>query len=210
MNSRNGLRNITPVNTAIIIINVITFIVLEILGDTNSAWFMYEHGAAEAESVMVYHEYWRLITCMFMHFGIRHLVNNMLILFVLGDNLERALGKIKYLLFYLTCGVLANVISLLWEIWFPGSRMVVSAGASGAIFGVIGGLLYVVGVNRGRLEDLSSRQLATMVLFSLYFGFTSTGVNNVAHVGGLVSGIVMAWILYRRPQRSEWWMKEDF
>ena len=106
--------------------------------------------------------------------------------------------------------LLANVISLLWEIWFPGSRMVVSAGASGAIFGVIGGLLYVVGVNRGRLEDLSSRQLATMVLFSLYFGFTSTGVNNVAHVGGLVSGIVMAWILYRRPQRSEWWMKEDF
>ena len=88
--------------------------------------------------------------------------------------------------------------------------MVVSAGASGAIFGVIGGLLYVVGVNRGRLEDLSSRQLATMVLFSLYFGFTSTGVNNVAHVGGLVSGIVMAWILYRRPQRFEWWMKEDF
>ena len=88
--------------------------------------------------------------------------------------------------------------------------MAVSAGASGAIFGVIGGLLYVVGVNRGRLEDLSSRQLATMVLFSLYFGFTSTGVNNVAHVGGLVSGIVMAWILYRRPQRSEWWMKEDF
>ena len=49
-----------------------------------------------------------------------------------------------------------------------------------------------------------------MVLFSLYFGFTSTGVNNVAHVGGLVSGIVMAWILYRRPKRSEWWMKEDF
>ena len=151
-----------------------------------------------------------MVALMFMHFGIRHLVNNMLILFVLGDNLERALGKIRYLFFYLTCGVLANVISLLWEIWFPGSRMVVSAGASGAIFGVIGGLLYVVGVNRGRLEDLSSRQLATMVLFSLYFGFTSTGVNNVAHVGGLVSGIVMAWILYRRPQRSEWWMKEEF
>ena len=155
-------------------------------------------------------QYWRLFTAMFMHFGIRHLVNNMLILFVLGDNLERALGKIRYLFFYLTCGVLANGISLLWEILVPGSRMLVSTCASLAIFGVIGGLLYVVGVNRGSLEDLSSRQLATMVLFSLYFGFTSTGVNNVAHFGGLVSGIVMALILYRRPQRSEWWMKEDF
>ena len=171
---------------------------------------MLQWGAMFKPAIVEGKQYWRLFTAMFMHFGIRHLVNNMLILFILGDNLERALGKIKYLLFYLTCGVLANVISLFWEIWFPGSRMVVSAGASGAIFGVIGGLLYVVGVNRGRLEDLNSRQLATMVLFSLYFGFTSTGVNNVAHVGGLVSGIVMAWILYRRPKRSEWWMKEDF
>ena len=198
------------VNGLLIALNVLFFLYLEITGSSEDAYFMYTKGAMYAPAVLEDGEYYRLLTAMFMHFGIRHIMNNMLVLFVIGDNLERALGKIRYLFFYLTCGVLANVISLLWEIWFPGSRMVVSAGASGAIFGVIGGLLYVVGVNRGRLEDLSSRQLATMVLFSLYFGFTSTGVNNVAHVGGLVSGIVMAWILYRRPQRSEWWMKEDF
>ena len=189
------------VNFYLIAANVIYFLFVEWKGSTEDVECMLQWGAMFKPAIVEGKQYWRLFTAMFMHFGIRHLVNNMLILFVLGDNLERALGKIRYL---------ANVISLLWEIWFPGSRMVVSAGASGAIFGVIGGLLYVVGVNRGRLEDLSSRQLATMVLFSLYFGFTSTGVNNVAHVGGLVSGIVMAWILYRRPQRSEWWMKEDF
>ena len=198
------------VNFYLIAANVIYFLFVEWKGSTEDVECMLQWGAMFKPAIVEGKQYWRLFTAMFMHFGIRHLVNNMLILFVLGDNLERALGKIRYLFFYLTCGVLANGISLLWEIWFPGSRMVVSAGASGAIFGVLGGLLYVVGVNRGRLEDLSSRQLATMVLFSLYFGFTSTGVNNVAHVGGLVSGIVMAWILYRRPQRSEWWMKEDF
>ena len=122
----------------------------------------------------------------------------MLVLFVLGDNLERALGKIKYLIFYLTCGVGANVVSMFLDM--RQQNHAVSAGASGAIFGVIGGLLYAVLVNRGRLEDLSSSQLIIMIIFSLYFGFTSTGVDNVAHVAGLVIGIILAAILYRKPK----------
>ena len=113
-------------------------------------------------------------------------MNNMVILFVLGDNLERALGKVKYLVFYLICGVGANVFSMVVSI--REYELAVSAGASGAIFGVIGGLLYVVIRNRGRLEDLSTRQLALFVACSLYFGFTSTGIDNAAHVGGLVLG----------------------
>lgn len=144
---------------------------------------------------------------MFMHFGIEHIANNMLILFVLGDNLERALGKVKYLFFYLTCGIGANVVSLF--IGRTGEGLAVSAGASGAIFGVIGGLLYAVTINRGRLEDLSTRQLVVMIAFSLYFGFTNAGVNNVAHVAGLVIGILMAAILYRRPKRKTGWIKEE-
>ena len=78
---------------------------------------------------------------------------------------------------------------------------VVGAGASGAVFGVVGGLLYIVVVNRGRLEDLSTHQLVVMVLFSLYSGFVRNGVNNVAHIAGLVIGIVLAIIFYKRPER---------
>ena len=78
----------------------------------------------------------------------------------------------------------------------------VGAGASGAIFGVVGGLIYVVAVNKGRLEDLSTRQLVIMAAFSLYLGFTSTGVDNTAHVAGLVIGIILAAILYRKPKRT--------
>ena len=76
---------------------------------------------------------------------------------------------------------------------------VVSAGASGAIFGVVGGLIYVVGVNRGRLEDLSSVQLLILAAITLYLGFTSTGVDNAAHVGGLVIGIFLGLLFYRSP-----------
>ena len=119
------------VNFYLIAANVIYFLFVEWKGSTEDVECMLQWGAMFKPAIVEGKQYWRLFTAMFMHFGIRHLVNNMLILFVMGDNLERALGKIKYLFFYLTCGVLANVISLLWEIWFPGSRMVVSAGASG-------------------------------------------------------------------------------
>jgi len=99
----------------------------------------------------------------------------------------------------LSCGVGANIVSLYAEA--KKSMQVVGAGASGAVFGVVGGLLYIVVVNRGRLEDLSTHQLVVMVLFSLYSGFVRNGVNNVAHIAGLVIGIVLAIIFYKRPER---------
>ena len=194
------------VNGGLIALNILYFLYLEIAGSSENTVFMLQHGAMYAPLVLQDHEYYRLLTSVFMHFGIDHIVNNMLVLFVLGDNLERALGKGKYLIFYLLCGVGANVVSML--VGIHDSIQAVGAGASGAIFGVIGGLLYAVSVNRGRLEDLSSRQLVVVILFSLYFGFTSTGVDNVAHVAGLLIGVFLAVILYRKPQRSsrlEYW-----
>ena len=188
------------VNIGLIAVNVIYFLYLEMNGSTEDTQFMVSHGAMYAPLVIERGEYYRLITSTFMHFGINHIMNNMLILFILGDNLERALGHIKYLLFYLICGVGANVASMVINL--SGYRNVVSAGASGAIFGVIGGLLYAVAVNRGQLEDLSTRQLVVVILCSLYFGFTSTGVDNAAHIAGLIIGIIMGVVLYRRPRNG--------
>lgn len=189
------------INGVLIAVNILCFFWLEFHGSTENAAFMVEHGAMYVPLVVREGEYYRLLTAVFMHFGISHLVNNMVILFVLGDNLERALGKVKYLVFYLICGVGANVFSMVVSI--REYELAVSAGASGAIFGVIGGLLYVVIRNRGRLEDLSTRQLALFVACSLYFGFTSTGIDNAAHVGGLVLGFLLAAIFYRNPGRRE-------
>ena len=198
------------VNGTLIVLNILYFLYLELTGSTEDAYFMLEHGAMYGPFVLRGHEYYRLLTSMFMHFGINHIVNNMLVLFVLGDNLERALGRIKYLVFYLVCGVGANVFSMIVSIndYEPAvsagasGAISVGAGASGAIFGVVGGLIYVVAVNKGRLEDLSTRQLVIMAAFSLYLGFTSTGVDNTAHVAGLVIGIILAAILYRKPKRT--------
>lgn len=188
------------VNTALIAINVLCFLYLELAGSTQSTGFMLEHGAMFAPLVLEYGQYYRLLTSVFMHFGVSHLMNNMLVLFVLGDNLERALGHVKYLIFYLLCGIGANIVSMTVDL-MTGS-IAVGAGASGAIFGVVGGLVYAVGINRGRLEDLTSRQLGAMILLTLYHGFTSMNVDNAAHIGGLATGVLLGVLLYRKPKRN--------
>ena len=199
MGSRYGKK--AYVNGLLIALNVLFFLYLEIAGSSEDAYFMYTKGAMFAPAVLEDGEYYRLLTAMFMHFGIRHIMNNMLVLFVIGDNLERALGHVKYLIFYLLCGIGSNWVSMMAH---PTDTMTVSAGASGAIFGVVGGLLYVVTANRGQLEDLNTRQLVIMIFFSLYLGYTSTGVDNIAHLSGLVIGIVLAIILYHRPAGDRW------
>lgn len=180
----------------LIAVNIAVFLVLEFMGSTADGYFMVMHGAMYEPMIIERGEYYRIFTSMFLHFGIEHLMNNMVLLGALGWNLEPAVGRIKYLLIYLLSGIGGNLFSLWWNV--IQGRQAVSAGASGAIFGLMGALLYVVIANRGRLGNLSGKGMAFMVFLSLYFGFTSSGVDNTAHIGGLVCGFLAALILYRR------------
>lgn len=180
---------------ALIVINIAVFFFLSLFGDTEDAAFMFQHGAMYEPTVTQGHEFYRIFTSMFLHFGISHLVNNMVLLGALGWNLELEIGKIRLLIIYLISGIGGNLLSLYREI--ATETYAVSAGASGAIFGLMGALFYVVAANRGRLGRLSGRGMLVMVMLSLYFGLTSRGVDNWAHIGGLISGFVMAVILYR-------------
>ena len=152
------------------------------------------HGAAFVPYIIEDHEWWRLFTSMFLHFGPRHLGNNMLVLFVLGGRMERTAGGIKYLLIYLLGGIGGNILSMFLEM--GTGEFGISAGASGAVFAVMGAMVYAVIRGRGRLEDLSLRQILIMTGFSLYFGFASEGVDNAAHVGGMICGFLLCMLLY--------------
>lgn len=188
-----------PVTFILILINVLVFLVSDLTGYSQDVMHMLDLGAAYTPLITEGGEVYRLFTSMFLHFGIAHLLNNMLVLFVLGSRLERAAGKIRFLVIYLLGGVAGNVISLLLEL--NSGDYSVSAGASGAVFAVMGAMIYIVVRNRGWLEDLSWRQIVVMALFSLYFGFASSGVDNAAHVGGLISGGILAVILYHPRRR---------
>ena len=186
-----------PVNHTIILLNILIFLLTEFTGSWEDVNHMLKWGAAGTLDIMQQHEYYRLFTAMFLHFGIQHLGNNMLVLLFIGDCLERNLGKIRYGLLYLLGGAGANLLSLFHELY--SKEYVVSAGASGAVFAVIGGLLYIVIRNKGHIENFSSRQLLILAFLSLYHGLTSTGVNNIAHLGGLLCGF---YHKRKKPKRS--------
>ena len=188
-----------PATILLIILNVLVFLVSESAGSSQDVMHMLDLGAAYTPLITENGEVYRLFTSMFLHFGISHLMNNMLVLFVLGSRLERAVGKLRFLAVYLFGGTAANIISMFLEL--KTGEYSVSAGASGAVFAVMGAMIYIVLRNRGRLEDLTVRQILIMAAFSLYFGFTSTGVDNAAHVGGLLAGLVLAALLYHPRRR---------
>lgn len=192
---------LTPVNTILIAINILVFLYQEIIGDTIDAYFLYENGGMAVYKILVDKNYSCLLTSAFMHAGIGHLFNNMFVLAYIGDNVERALGKWKYLVLYMISAIGANVLSFCWY-YITNEYYIVSVGASGAVFGVIGALLYMVIKNKGRLEDMRSSQLVFFILLSLYYGFSSVAVNNIAHIGGLVIGVVVAFFLYHKNKKE--------
>ncbi len=188
-----------PVCTVILVmINVAVFLVLSFLGMTEDGGFMVEHGAMFVPYVTEYKEYYRIFTSMFLHFGSGHLMNNMIMLAAAGVPLEKEVGRVKFLAIYFISGTGGALLSM-WADICTG-EYAVAAGASGAIFGLIGAMLYIAIRNHGTIGDISGRGLVLMTAISLYFGYVSGGVDNTAHVGGLLAGALLAVLLYRKRE----------
>ena len=204
--SRSGFPIFTLMNTCVIVINIIVFLTMQYTPFYGGYPRMLAKGALSWYYVITEKEYYRVLTSMFMHSDFSHLFNNMLVLFFVGDNLERAAGKLRYLILYFGAGILAGMTSIGYNMWKENGQYlmgesVFSIGASGAIFGIVGAMLYIVIINRGRLEDISTRHMVLFVIFSLYGGIANTQIDQVAHVGGFLAGILLAAIVYRRPKR---------
>ena len=185
-------KRMTPANTIIVLINILIFVFIELSGQLGDLLLI--NGAMEWRSICQDGEYYRIITCMFLHFGISHLFNNMLFLFLIGAYLERVVGTIRYLIVYFGSGIGSGIVSLLY--YRQQNADVISAGASGALFGVVGALLYIIIRNKGRLEELSWRSFLIMIVGTISVGFFSDGVDNAAHIGGLITGVVLGSLCY--------------
>lgn len=183
-----------PVTVLLILLNTLIFLIVEFTGGSENGQHMLECGAAYAPLILEQGQWYRIFSSMFLHFGAPHLINNMLVLFVLGQRLEPTVGRLRFLLIYIAGGLGGNFISLFWDM--RTSDYSVSAGASGAVFAVMGGMIYVIIRHRGRVADLTMKQMLIMAAFSLYFGFASEGVDNAAHAGGLLCGFLAAVIFY--------------
>jgi len=134
-------------------------------------------------------EYYRLFTCMFLHVDIFHLACNMYSLYILGPQLESFFGKKKYLFIYLISGLCGSLLSFTFNI------DIISVGASGAIFGLLGALLYFGYYYRTYLGNVVRSQIIPIIVLNLVIGFMITGVDNFGHIGGLIGGVLSSMIV---------------
>ncbi len=176
-------------NITLVVINIITFIITDFIIPLNDGASLIDKGALSWDFVINGHEYYRILTCMFLHTGADHIFNNMLVLLFIGSYVEQYTGRYKYLTIYFSSGIIAGCASMVYNMVRYDYTQ--SVGASGAIFGLMGSLLCIILINRHNTHDTSFRRVLFMVFLSLYGGITSQGVDNAAHIGGFLGGFLI-------------------
>lgn len=134
-------------------------------------------------------EFYRLFTCIFLHVDIFHLLCNMYALYVIGPQLESFFGKWKFLFIYLISGLCGSLLSFTFNI------DIISVGASGAIFGLLGSMLYFGYYYRTYLGNVVRSQIVPIILLNLGLGFALNNVDNFGHIGGLIGGVLTSMIV---------------
>lgn len=182
----------------LIAINILLFIISAFTGN-----LLYNKGAFSLYYIRQGKEWWRFITSLFLHADIDHLVGNMLLLYLAGEIIERNLGKWKFLLLYFFSGVAGSILYAAYEA--ETDYFVDSIGASGAVFGLVGALLVLVISYKGRYGDITLGRILFMIIYMIYTGFRTTYVNNMAHIGGLLGGIIVmsCYMLVRRKDMEK-------
>lgn len=187
-----------PVTTTLLAANVLVFVLMLFAG---AGWWHTTNGVqlawgANFGPATQDGQWWRLFSAMFVHFGVVHLSMNMFALWDVGRLVERIYGRGRMLLLYVTSGMVGNLVSLVVQ-----GNAAVSAGASGAIFSLYGALLVFLWRERRQVHPAEFRWLfGGAVLFTLLIlgmGYVAPGIDNSAHVGGLLAGAVVARIMAR-------------
>lgn len=180
-----------PVLTyALIIINVAVWLIMNVYAkivNIGVESLFTPFGAKENFSIFA-GEYWRFLTPVFLHADIKHLIMNCLSLFVFGRIVEGLFGHKKFAFIYLASGIMGNIASFMFS---PRSAV----GASGAIFGLLGALIYFSVENPKICRRYFGNDILIMVVINLVFGFVSPGIDNFGHVGGLIGGFLTSGIV---------------
>ncbi len=190
----------TPAVTTLLIINVAVFGLEFLRGGVQNPLTLHQLGELDTDSVRYAHEYWRMFSALFLHYGLLHLVFNLMALFVLGPPLEEEIGVISFFVVYLVSGLgsSATVVALtLFRI--TGPMQVV--GASGCVMGVVGAWAGLLLRHRhAPLAQQRLRNILTIVGLQFVFDLTTPQISLAAHLGGLITGFLLGLALpARRP-----------
>ncbi len=168
--------------------NLLVWLAMTLAGGSENTLVLLRFGA-KYHPLVAAGQYWRLITANFIHIGFVHLAFNSYALYLFGLQVERRFGPARFLVLYLLSGIGGTVLS------YVGSRAL-SAGASGAIFGLMGAILVYYATHRDAFGSQGRRQLSSLLLimgYNLAWGFMNPSIDNLGHIGGLLAGMALGW-----------------
>ena len=180
-----------PLVTYVLIgINALVWLAMTLMGGSENPRVLLLFGA-KYNPLIVAGQYWRLLTACFIHIGLMHLLFNGYALLRFGFDVESRYGHARFLMIYLLSGLMGSVLSFLGN---PS----LSAGASGAIFGLIGAVIAFFVSHRDEFGAWGRRRLSSLLViagYNLVFGLANPGIDNLGHIGGLIAGLALGWAL---------------
>jgi rhomboid protease GluP len=191
--TKENLSKYKTLTIILIAINIIIFAITALISrnifdiDLNT---LIEFGA-KSNILIKQGQVWRLLTCAFLHSGLIHIACNMYSLYIIGPQIEQIYGVEKYLSIYIVSCITASSLSYLMS---PYS---ISVGASGGIFGLMGALLAFAIIERHKINKKYISSLMQIIMINLFIGLSIRNIDNFGHVGGLIGGIFIGYILYR-------------
>ena len=193
-----------PVTSSILIINFVMTIILLFSGGFGTPNLV-RWGALFSPYVFDGNEYYRIITSMFLHGSILHFLSNSIVLYFIGAFLERLIGPYKYLFVYFLSGIISGIFVLLFSDYLS-----VTIGASGAIFGVIGGLLMLTLLRRSWFTLQAVKSIRQLIIVNVIITFLIPNISIPGHLGGLLAGVILFFIITPKyPYYLKYRMHQD-
>ncbi|WP_167957653.1 rhomboid family intramembrane serine protease [Anaerosporobacter faecicola] len=179
---------------SLVIVNVLLFLIMDWSPDRSIYNAMINQGGISYQTFIQGHQYYRGISHMFLHGDLDHLLGNMIVLSFVGMEVEKRLGHKRYLVLYFLGGMVAALTSLGYN--RLREPAILSIGASGAIFAVVGALVAIIVMDHNEYKEIGIKRLLFFIVISIGNGLQSQGIDNAAHIGGVIAGALLGYLLF--------------
>ena len=183
----------SPVTAVFLAIIAIYYVIITLGGGTTDTQTLVDYGAFFPPYILHKGEYYRFVTSIFIHIGLTHLIFNSYALYVFGIQIERVMGKMKYIFFFLVTGIGGNIITYIFSLRSEMSFATVSAGASGSLFGVLGAFLYLIRRHPTMISPEGKKSILSMLGLNLVLTLLVPNISITAHFGGFIAGYLASY-----------------
>lgn len=187
----------SPVTSILLGIMAVYFVVITLNGGSTNTETLVNFGAFFPPYILKNNEYYRFVTSIFIHIGVAHIFFNGYALYIFGTQIEKVMGRIKYILFFLITGVGGNVVTYIVSLGSQNAFLTVSAGASGSLFGILGAFLYLIRHHKNMISPEGRKSILTMLAINLGLTLLVPNISITAHFGGLAIGYLASYIFIK-------------